>query len=233
MKEPIARREPVPVDDDELPGKEDDEIIREPVRIVPPPPIEEDGWRHCARPGCNNRFEPMSRNPHSDSDSTEYYCSGQCAALEFYKKHGMYASRLESRVAEASPEGADSKTLDRSARETEKESRYGPLRDVVEVLSESKGGKRVKFSCGHQGSVAKFAKRGRCRVCKKAATPESPVSGERAEDQESPSSQERVKREPVARKTPVPKDAAKKKSPVKAKRRPVKSAKRPVKKKSR
>ncbi len=221
MKQPVTEKQPITkepvVEKTPVAAESDDEPIREPVRIpTPPPPIDDDGRRVCARETCvdsdgiRTRFIP--------DNLTQCYCSATCAEIEFRRKNGMKpieAPAPGSAQTSSQRRGRERRAVD-PTREIAKEQRYGPLRDVVTVTSESKGGKRVVYSCGHPGSVAKLAKRGRCRVCKNAAVK---VTGVDVEKKSPP-----TKREPVHDESTT--THAKKKTT----RKPVRAAK-PTKKK--
>jgi hypothetical protein len=127
-----------------------------------------DGFRECARPGCGAAFKPKSLNA-KDEDVTEYYCSSDCAIHEFYRKRGLgpvptkVISGAESSARHAMKTERQRVRVEKSA---EAETKHGPLRAIAEVLSTKKGSKRVKYECGHEGSVGARANRGRCRKCR-------------------------------------------------------------------
>jgi hypothetical protein len=127
-----------------------------------------DGYRECARPGCGAAFKPKSLNA-KDEDVTEYYCSSDCAIHEFYRKRGLgpvptkVISGAESSARHAMKTERQRVRVEKSA---EAETKHGPLRAIAEVLSTKKGSKRVKYECGHEGSVGARANRGRCRKCR-------------------------------------------------------------------
>lgn len=205
-KEPIAKepvtREPV------------HEQPEEPGRVVgqtPPPtivrrapePVDEDGWRACSRPDCGSKFKPDT--------ASRTFCSEECAQIMFYRENGMQKSADALMAKERRTDDGEIIRERRGGnpeKEALKEARYGPLRDVGDVISRSKGGKRVVFEpCKHQGAVAGGAKRGRCRVCKNlAANPDAANAGVDAASvqrrvavqREGRSVREPVKREPVS-----------------------------------
>jgi hypothetical protein len=207
MREPVSKKEPVPVVETIV------EIIAAPVdaKKRTPAPLDEDGWRVCARMDCGLKFKPDT--------VSRAFCSEACAAISFYRDHGMalHAERAEKVTAKES----SMMTNDRRAPSEEKDAKYGPLRTVGETLSETRGAKRVKLvECGHVISVAKPQKQGRCRVCRNAAARPEP--------------KEEVKRTPVplADVPRVAKEPVAKKAAPKPTRKPVKkAAKKPIKKK--
>lgn len=176
-REPVARepveREPVSIHalEPETPGRT---VGQTPVKARPMPPLDEDGWRECARADCGQKFapEPLSR----------VFCSDECAQINFYREHGMEQKAAAMMATEKRDDDGNIIRKERQSSspeaEVKKEARYGPMREVDRVLSESKGRKRVVFKvCGHEQSVTSDTKRTRCRKCRNAAAKKSDSSG--------------------------------------------------------
>lgn len=164
------------------------------VQRTPVPAIDEDGYRVCAREGCDNDFKPKSRNPVHD-DVTEFYCSTDCALQAFWKKN-MGGGPVPKRVVSASSAAGKRATaralkngvedvvdggggmqqppnVDRSAREDERLKKYGPKREIVSIVKTGANSTRVMFECKHEGayggkltSLAGETRYGRCRKCR-------------------------------------------------------------------
>lgn len=138
----------------------DESLIQEPEPEQPPapvanprarplPPLDDDGYRKCARPECSANFKP--------SQLSRAFCSDECAILAFGKRHGLTFAKAEA-VAESK-----AKDPERDALVTAK---HGPMREVVEVLHEGERSKAVRFTCGHEQTILLTAKRMRCRACR-------------------------------------------------------------------
>lgn len=185
MKEPV-KREPVPVTVEIAPVSIH-AMEPEPGRVVgqtpmtvkrPMPPIDDDGWRECAREDCGARFKP-------DMPS-RCFCSDACAAIMFYREHGMHA-----KAALMAAETPTHEAKRDPVQDAEKDERYGPLRTVDVVVSERGTRQRVRFKeCKHEKSVGKGTQRSRCRVCKNESEKKIDVDAKK------------IVREPV--RTPVP-----------------------------
>lgn len=163
VAEDRPKREPVLIEDEE--NSSTSIVERKPILVKP---IDEDGYRECARPGCEALFAPASSTKYK-GDATEYYCSTQCATIEFYRKQGMgIAPDLRARVERRSESVVEKQ--ERIVKKADHEDKYGSLRNIVETLSRTAHGQRVKLECGHECSAGSAAKRARCRKCKKGAT---------------------------------------------------------------
>lgn len=152
-----------------------------------------DGYRECARPDCGASFKPKSLNP-KDDDVTEYYCSSDCAISEFYRKRnlGPVPEKIVSGAATASSRAhREEKKRERVVKNAEAETKHGPLRNIASVLETRKGSKRVRYECGHDGTVGARASRGRCRQCR------GPVEAKKGEKKHAPLPHVPV-RQPVA-----------------------------------
>jgi len=165
-------------------------------------PLDDEGWRQCARPGCEQEFKPKTTYKGADGvlKSTEVFCSSTCASINYYAQRGEQPRVLPRervdvappapaapvapvRVAiqdqdEPEPARAPRAAHDDPDVEAFQTQKYGPMRTCGATISETEFGKRTTFvECGHEGSVAKAARRGRCRLCRNATLGVTPKRG--------------------------------------------------------
>jgi len=202
-REPVAKikREPVTIEAvekaiDAREGVADPVVASAVTRIKRAAnPIDEGGWRACAREDCGVGFKP--------EPPSRAFCSDECAQINFYREHGMTA-KADEMVAKEKRDGngAIVRTTRGSNPEKEalKDGRYGPMRTVGEVLKDIGTRQRVRFTeCKHEGSVGKGTQRARCRACKNEAA----KSATTVDTAKKVVHREPVKREPVTREVPV------------------------------
>lgn len=174
-------REPVQPDAVTAPQRRavtsDDLILTVHKRVLAP--LDDDGWRRCARTyaesdrDCTNKFKPTPERV-----NTQSFCSDLCAQVSFYENHGMPAhamALLKSRVGEteesAGVDGPKSIVRGRRRRRAssvEADVKYGPMRDVHEIVKTVKDRVRVRYDvCDHEASLKPGMTRGRCRACRR------------------------------------------------------------------
>ena len=153
--------------------------------VRPFPPLDEDGYRACARAACSAHFKPKLES--------RAFCSEDCTILSFYERQGLKppvtitinpetGEQSEALVLRRATRGGaiTARAVADPKKEAYKTTRYGPLRACSVTLSETPGSRRVQFTeCAHEGSVAKHAKRGRCRTCRDAANLTTPQRHQR------------------------------------------------------
>lgn len=119
----------------------------------PVPVTGEDGMRACMRDECGARFRPRVL--------TQYFCGDDCTILSARKTFGL--KTVDVPVAITGECDDPEKTALKLAK-------YGPLRDVTEVLEEPvppARSQRVKLECGHETTCIPGMQRQRCRACMK------------------------------------------------------------------
>jgi hypothetical protein len=198
-KTPVPVRTPV-VDEAEPVAEQVEEVVEVKRTPVPVKPVDEGGFRECAREGCGNRFKPRSLVVH-DTDATEYYCSTECAVTAMWKKEGY------GKPPSGGPRGKDEKkpiidARQRAEKDAKKEEKYGPVREIAEVVREEGQRRIVKLDCGHERRVGKARKRARCRKCRVTEAPQSQETI-RVEVEVKKPKREPVKAEKKAKRTPV------------------------------
>jgi hypothetical protein len=125
--------------------------------VVTPKPIDDEGWRVCARVECEARFRPDL--------PTRYFCSGACASLALFARLAM----PEPAAPETNGDDEPTPVLPRERVDREGatwEKKYGPMREITKRVSRAKTSARVIFECGHEATVPLLAERGRCKQCR-------------------------------------------------------------------
>ena len=150
------------------------------------------GWRVCALETCGQRFK-VGADP--DRPGFRAYCSDACALRSAAQRLGLTGVEARARAdqAEAARLRAERAELMRArlpamrraraeavARDPETTQaweehavlRYGPRRAVVEELAvRPSGSRRVRLVCGHEATVTKGSREGRCKKCKVSLHP--------------------------------------------------------------
>jgi hypothetical protein len=155
-------------------------------RVSTPTAHDRIATRICVNLKCGRPFIPDSPQ--------DFHCSVQCIQAYIYDPHAEESAANAKRRAIERAAATTSETphpeplvvkpkgkhvlpkavtadpgpsLSREERDAQMEARWGPYRDVKQVLRETSSSLRVLFVCGHEYTVAKSqSKRARCMECR-------------------------------------------------------------------